>query len=168
MTPRLDFIGLGLMGKPMAARLLEAGYTIAVHNRSRGAVHELATRGAIACTSGWEVAACSEVILTMLPDAPEVELLLLGPNGVLEGLARGSVPRSCRRRAVHAPLIFSVVRSLYLSPWEMGAPEYRQAVEEETRPAAPANSMVFDAQTGSPPPHVRHSEYRCIRVFARH
>ena len=87
MPPRLGFIGLGLMGKPMAARLLEAGYTVAVHNRSRGAVHELATRGAIACTSGREVAMCSEVIITMLPDAPDVELVLLGPNGVLEGIA---------------------------------------------------------------------------------
>ena len=91
MPPRLGFIGLGLMGKPMAARLLEAGYTVAVHNRSRGAVHELATRGAIACTSGREVAACSEVIITMLPDAPDVELVLLSPHGVLEGAAPGSV-----------------------------------------------------------------------------
>ena len=65
MPRRLGFIGLGLMGKPMAARLLEAGYTVAVQNRSRGAVHELATRGAIACTSGREVAACSEVIITI-------------------------------------------------------------------------------------------------------
>ena len=91
MPPRLGFIGLGLMGKPMAARLLEAGYTVAVHNRSRGAVHELTTRGAIACTSGREVAACSEVIITMLPDAPDVELVLLGPGGVLEGVTPGSV-----------------------------------------------------------------------------
>jgi len=75
----------------MAARLLEAGYTVAVHNRSRGAVHELATRGAIACTSGREVATRSEVIITMLPDAPDVELVLLGPSGVLEGVTPGSV-----------------------------------------------------------------------------
>jgi len=79
------------MGKPMATRLLDAGYTVAVHNRSQGAVHELATRGAIACTSGREVAMCSEVIITMLPDAPDVELVLLGTNGVLEGVAPGSM-----------------------------------------------------------------------------
>src|SRR5262245_18720468 len=91
MPPRLGFIGLGLMGKPMAARLLEAGYTVAVHNRSRGAVHELTTHGDIACTSGREVAACSEVIITMLPDAPDVELVLLGLGGVLEGATAGSV-----------------------------------------------------------------------------
>src|SRR3989442_10406016 len=90
MPSRLGFIGLGLMGKPMAARLLEAGYTVAVHNRSRGVVHEFATRGAIACTSGREGAACSEGIITMLPDAPEVELVLLGPNGLPEGVVPGS------------------------------------------------------------------------------
>ncbi|MGE3537049.1 MAG: NAD(P)-dependent oxidoreductase [Candidatus Tectimicrobiota bacterium] len=91
MPPRLGFIGLGLMGKPMAARLLEAGYTVAVHNRSRGAVHELATRGALACASSREVAACADIIITMLPDAPDVELVLLGENGVLEGAAPGSI-----------------------------------------------------------------------------
>ena len=91
MPPRLGFIGLGLMGKPMTTRLLDAGYTVAVHNRSQGAVHELALRGAMACTSGREVAACSEVIITMLPDAPDVELVLLGHNGVLEGVTPGSV-----------------------------------------------------------------------------
>jgi 2-hydroxy-3-oxopropionate reductase len=87
----VGFYWSGTDGKPMAARLLEAGYTVAVHNRSRGAVHELATRGARACTSGREVAACSEVIITMLPEASDVELVLLGPNGVLEGAAPGSV-----------------------------------------------------------------------------
>src|SRR5438132_14398411 len=91
MPSRLGFIGLGLMGKPMAARLLEAGYTVAVHNRSRGAVHELASRGAMACTSGREVAVCSEVIITMLPDATDAELVVLRPDGVLEGVAAGSV-----------------------------------------------------------------------------
>lgn len=91
MPPRLGFIGLGLMGKPMATRLLEAGYTVAVHNRSRGVVQELAARGAIACTAGREVAERSEVVITMLPDAPDVELVLLGDNGVLEGARPGSV-----------------------------------------------------------------------------
>lgn len=91
MPPRLGFIGLGLMGKPMAARLLDAGYTVAVHNRSQGPVHELAARGAIACTCGRDVAAQSEVIITMLPDAPDVELVLLGSNGVLEGVQPGGI-----------------------------------------------------------------------------
>jgi len=91
MLRRLGFIGLGLMGKPMATRLLEAGYTVAVHNRSQGAVRDLAERGAIACTTSREVAERAEVIITMLPDAPDVELVLLGERGVLEGAAPGSV-----------------------------------------------------------------------------
>jgi len=91
MPQRLGFIGLGLMGKPMATRLLEAGYTVAVHNRSQGAVRDLAGHGAIACTTSREVAERAEVIITMLPDAPDVELVLLGERGVLEGAAPGSV-----------------------------------------------------------------------------
>ena len=91
MPPRLGFIGLGLMGKPMATRLLEAGYTVVVHNRSQGAVRDLAGRGAIACTTSREVAERAEVVITMLPDAPDVELVLLGERGVLEGAAPGSV-----------------------------------------------------------------------------
>lgn len=91
MPPRLGFIGLGLMGKPMATRLLEAGYTVAVHNRSQGAVHELVARGARACTSGREVAAQADVVITMLPDAPDVDLVALGANGILEGAMPGSV-----------------------------------------------------------------------------
>ncbi|MBM3226656.1 MAG: 2-hydroxy-3-oxopropionate reductase [Candidatus Tectomicrobia bacterium] len=109
MAPRLGFIGLGLMGKPMAARLLDAGYPVAVHNRSQGAVHELVARGAVACTSSQEVAARSDVVLTMLPDTPDVELVLLGDRGVAEGIAAGSViidmttnnPEDSARLAAH-------------------------------------------------------------------
>jgi 2-hydroxy-3-oxopropionate reductase len=75
----------------MAMRLLAAGYQLAVHNRSQGAVQELAARGATACTTSREVAERSEVVITMLPDAPDVELVLLGANGVLEGAAPGSI-----------------------------------------------------------------------------
>jgi 2-hydroxy-3-oxopropionate reductase len=75
----------------MATRLLEAGYTVAVHNRSQAAVRDLAGRGAIACTAPREVAERAEVVITMLPDAPDVELVLLGERGVLEGAAPGSV-----------------------------------------------------------------------------
>ena len=91
MPPPLGFIGLGLMGKPMATRLLEAHYTVAVHNRSQGAVRELASRGAIPCTTAREVAQQAQVIITMLPDAPEVEEVLLGHEGVLQGAAPGSM-----------------------------------------------------------------------------
>ena len=86
MPPQLGFIGLGLMGKPMAIRLLQASYAVAVHNRSQGAVRELASRGAIPCTTAREVAQKAQVIITMLPDALEVEEVILGQDGgVVEG-----------------------------------------------------------------------------------
>lgn len=90
MPPQLGFIGLGLMGKPMATRLLVAKYSVAVHNRSQGAVRDLVSRGAIPCKTAREVAQQAQVILTMLPDAPEVEEVLLGKDGVVEGAAPGS------------------------------------------------------------------------------
>lgn len=91
MPPRLGFIGLGLMGKPMVQRLLDTGYEVAVHNRSQGAVRELAARGATACTSARQVAAQSEVVITMLPDAPDVEQVVLGADGILAGARPGSI-----------------------------------------------------------------------------
>ncbi|HEX9146197.1 MAG TPA: NAD(P)-binding domain-containing protein, partial [Candidatus Binatia bacterium] len=73
--PSLGFIGLGIMGKPMARNLLKAGYPLVVHNRSRAAVDELGAEGAQIATSSAEVAARSEVVITMLPDSPDVELV---------------------------------------------------------------------------------------------
>jgi 2-hydroxy-3-oxopropionate reductase len=78
---RLGFIGLGIMGKPMAGNLLAAGYPVTVHNRSRGAVDELAARGASPAASAEEVASESDIVITMLPDSPDVEQVVLGPGG---------------------------------------------------------------------------------------
>lgn len=87
----IGFIGLGLMGKPMAKNLLKAGYPVVVHNRSRGAVKELEESGARAAGGSAEVAEQSDVVITMLPDSPDVEEVVLGPKGVLEGARKGSV-----------------------------------------------------------------------------
>lgn len=87
----VGFIGLGLMGKPMAKRILAAGYELTVHNRSRGPVEELVALGARAASSPRELAERSEVVITMLPDSPDVEKVVLGPGGVVEGARRGSV-----------------------------------------------------------------------------
>jgi 2-hydroxy-3-oxopropionate reductase len=89
--PRIGFIGLGIMGRPMAANVVDAGYPLIVHNRSRGAVEELCARGATAAGSPGEVAARSEVVITMLPDSPDVEAVVLGPGGVLEGISEGAL-----------------------------------------------------------------------------
>ena len=68
--PTVGFIGLGIMGKPMARNLLKAGYTLVIHNRSRTAVDELNKEGAQVAASAQEVASRSEAVITMLPDSP--------------------------------------------------------------------------------------------------
>jgi 2-hydroxy-3-oxopropionate reductase len=87
--PIIGFIGLGIMGKPMARNLLKAGYPLVVHNRSHAAVDELSKEGAQPGASSTEVAARSEVIITMLPDSPDVELVYAGENGVFAGAKAG-------------------------------------------------------------------------------
>jgi 2-hydroxy-3-oxopropionate reductase len=74
------------MGKPMARNLLQAGYALVVHNRSRAAVEELSREGATAATSSQEVAGRSELIITVLPDSPDVELVYAGEKGVFAGV----------------------------------------------------------------------------------
>ncbi len=89
--PKLGFIGLGLMGKPMALNLLKAGYSLVVHNRSRDVVAALVNEGAEQAQSPREVASRVEIIFTNLPDSPDVEKVALGENGILEGAKKGLV-----------------------------------------------------------------------------
>jgi 2-hydroxy-3-oxopropionate reductase len=88
---RIGFIGLGIMGRPMARNLLAAGYALTAHSRSPGPVDELVAVGAARASSPAEVARASDVAITMLPDTPDVESVLLGPGGVHEGAADGSL-----------------------------------------------------------------------------
>jgi len=90
-NPTIGFIGLGIMGKPMARNLLKAGYALVVHNRSRGAVAALIKDGAWEAMSSQEIAERSEVIVTMLPDSPDVESVYEGPQGLFAGLKAGSL-----------------------------------------------------------------------------
>jgi 2-hydroxy-3-oxopropionate reductase len=87
----IGFIGLGVMGKPMARNLLQVGYALVVHNRSREPVEELAREGARPAHSPAEVARESDVIITCLPDSPDVELVSLGEGGLIEGVSDGDV-----------------------------------------------------------------------------
>jgi 2-hydroxy-3-oxopropionate reductase len=91
MGELIGFVGLGVMGKPMAKNLLKAGHRLVVHNRSRPAVDELAAAGATAASSPAEVARGADIVITMLPDTPDVELVLTGRDGVLSALGRGAV-----------------------------------------------------------------------------
>jgi 2-hydroxy-3-oxopropionate reductase len=86
MVERIGFIGLGVMGKPMARNLLGKGYELVVHSRSRGPVDELVTVGAHAAASPADVARQARVILTMVPDSPDVVAVLDGPHGVFGAL----------------------------------------------------------------------------------
>jgi 2-hydroxy-3-oxopropionate reductase len=89
--PIVGFIGLGIMGKPMARNLAKAGYPLVVHNRSRAAVDELSKEGAQVATNPREVASRSEVVITMLPDSPDVEIVYAGEQGVLAGVKPGTL-----------------------------------------------------------------------------
>ncbi len=88
---RIGYIGLGLMGAPMARNLLKAGFEVVVHNRSRAIVDQLVSEGAIAATSPREVAARVEVICTNLPDSPDVEQVVLGTDGIRDGAHPGLI-----------------------------------------------------------------------------
>lgn len=89
--PVIGFIGLGIMGKPMARNLLKAGYPLVVHNRSRPAANELEKEGAKVAGSPQEVAAQTEIIITMLPDSPDVEQVYAGTQGVFAGTRPGTL-----------------------------------------------------------------------------
>jgi len=91
MRERIGFIGLGIMGKPMCANLLKAGFPLTVWNRSRPAIDAVVGYGAAAGESPADVAARSDVIITMVTDSPDVQEVVLGENGVLHGARAGSV-----------------------------------------------------------------------------
>jgi 2-hydroxy-3-oxopropionate reductase len=91
MSEILGFIGLGVMGKPMAGHLIKAGFPVVVHNRSRSKVDELVAQGAKGAASPAEVARQATVVITMLPDTPDVEHVLTGPDGVLAGVQKGAL-----------------------------------------------------------------------------
>lgn len=89
--PRLGYIGLGLMGKPMAQNLLRAGYQVVVHNRSREVVRQLTAEGAQEAFSPREVASQVDIVFTNLPDSPDVELVVLGKDGIIEAARKGLI-----------------------------------------------------------------------------
>ena len=88
---QLGFIGLGIMGRPMAGHLLAAGNTVYVYDRVADFVKEAVSMGAVACSNSREVAEKSDIIIVMVPDTPDVESVLFGENGVAEGVKRGSI-----------------------------------------------------------------------------
>ena len=88
---KIGFIGLGIMGKPMAKNLIKAGYSLVVNDINKEAVAELVTAGAAEAASAKEVASQSDVVVTMLPNSPHVQTVVLGEGGVAEGAKEGLV-----------------------------------------------------------------------------
>lgn len=89
--PIIGFIGLGIMGRPMSKNLLKAGYALVVNDIVKEPVEELVGLGAKSAPTAAAVAAQSDVVITMLPDTPDVDKVALGPNGVMEGIRPGSI-----------------------------------------------------------------------------
>jgi 2-hydroxy-3-oxopropionate reductase len=127
-TP-IGFIGLGLMGKPMALNLRRAGFPLAVHNRSRGPVEALVAAGAVAASDPAAVARQARVVITMLPDTADVESVVAGSGGVLEGSQPGTViidmstiaPGAARALAVRASSRGAAMLDAPVSGGQVGA-----------------------------------------------
>jgi 2-hydroxy-3-oxopropionate reductase len=89
MALTIGMIGLGIMGRPMAKNLLKAGYPVVVHSRSQGPVQELSGAGARTANCPRDVAGQVDVLITMLPNSPDVEVVALGREGIVEGARKG-------------------------------------------------------------------------------
>jgi 2-hydroxy-3-oxopropionate reductase len=129
MTERIGFIGLGVMGKPMARNLLARGFQVVVHSRSRGPVDELVAAGAQSASSPADVAKQARVILTMVPDSPDVVAVLEGRDGVFSALQPGTLlvdhstiaPSVARRLADRAASLGAAMLDAPVSGGEIGA-----------------------------------------------
>jgi len=129
MSNTVGFIGLGLMGKPMARNLLKKGFSVIVHSRSRGPVEELKKEGASTAASPAEIARAATHIITMLPDGPDVSLVLEGEAGVFGAMSKGTVivdsstiaPTIARRLAARARELGSSMLDAPVSGGEIGA-----------------------------------------------
>lgn len=129
MADTVGFIGLGLMGRPMAKNLLKAGIPLIVHSRSRGPVDDLVAAGARDASSPADIARHSTRIITMLPDSPDVEAVLEGPAGVFAALQLGTIlidmssinPAVAVRLAGHAARRGAIMLDAPVSGGEIGA-----------------------------------------------
>ncbi len=129
MSETVGFIGLGVMGRPMAKHLIAKGYRVVAHNRSRAAVDEIVAAGGVAGLSPADVARRATIIITMVPDTPDVERVLEGPGGVLTALQTGAVvvdmssisPAATRRLAARVEALGGAMLDAPVSGGEVGA-----------------------------------------------
>jgi 2-hydroxy-3-oxopropionate reductase len=157
-TERIGFIGLGVMGKPMAKNLLKKGYAVTVHSRSRAPVDEIVGAGAKAGGTSQEVARQSSIVITMLPDTPDVELVLTGPDGVLAGLQAGAIvidmssisPVATRRLAALVAQKGATMLDAPVSGGEVGAVNATLSIMVGGDAAAFARAQPVLAAMGNP------------------
>jgi 2-hydroxy-3-oxopropionate reductase len=129
MKETIGFIGLGLMGRPMAKNLLKAGYPLVVHSRSQGPVDDVVAAGAQRASSPAEVARKATRIITMVPDSPDVERVLDGPDGVFSAMRPGTIvidmssiaPGVARRLAQRAAELGGAMIDAPVSGGDIGA-----------------------------------------------
>jgi 2-hydroxy-3-oxopropionate reductase len=129
MSETIGFIGLGLMGRPMAKNLLKAGYKLVVNSRSQGPVDDLVSSGAARAITPADVARQAMRIITMVPDSPDVELVLDGPNGVFTAIQPGTIvidmssiaPGVARRLADRARTLGATMLDAPVSGGDIGA-----------------------------------------------
>jgi 2-hydroxy-3-oxopropionate reductase len=129
MSETVGFIGLGLMGRPMAKNLLKRGFPLVVHSRSPGPVDDLVNAGAARAASPADVARRATRIVTMLPDSPDVEKVLEGHDGVFSAMQRGTIlidtssiaPAAARRLAARAAALGAAMLDAPVSGGEIGA-----------------------------------------------
>ena len=129
MSETVGFIGLGLMGRPMAKNLLKAGFSVIAHSRSQPPVDDVVSAGAERAASPAEVARRATRIITMVPDSPDVELVLEGNNGVFGALQAGTIvidmstiaPATAQRLASRARELGATMLDAPVSGGEIGA-----------------------------------------------
>ncbi|HEY1306526.1 MAG TPA: NAD(P)-dependent oxidoreductase [Vicinamibacterales bacterium] len=125
----IGFIGLGLMGRPMAKNLLKAGHKLIVNSRSQGPVDDLVACGAARALTPADAARGATRIITMVPDSPDVELVLDGPQGVFSAVQRGTIiidmssiaPGTARRLAARASELGATMLDAPVSGGDIGA-----------------------------------------------
>jgi len=133
---KIGFIGLGIMGKPMATNLIRAGYNLCVYNRSKSPVEELVRLGASPAQHPKEVAQVSDIVITMLPDSPQVEEVVFGTNGLSEGFTPGKIyldmssidPMTAKKAAVALREQGVVMLDSPVSGGEIGAIEAKLSI----------------------------------------
>ena len=129
MSQTIGFIGLGVMGRPMALNLLKKGFALVVHSRSRGPVDEVVAAGAARAENPADVARRATRIITMLPDSPDVAAVLEGPDGVFSAMQRGTIlidtssiaPAVARQLARRAAELGGTMLDAPVSGGEIGA-----------------------------------------------